>query len=929
MTTGPEAPGSPQVEDRFLLRIAVKNRLLSPEQAERILAALESQPGLRAEDAILQAGFLDPRRLERLREAVVASQIVRLDTLYASVLLESGAVRREAIDAAFALQRQGRFRVRLGPILVERGVIGAREHHRTTTEVIRRLREQGEEAYASALGAMPSGSISAVEPVPPSQPSDLGSPPTDERTRAGSSGRGPLGVTQAEIPRIPLDDTHETDVPFARSAAFASRLEHLVADDDTDPFVLSAVRTGLDSREIQGFSASDAGLAAADLRASESLLSSPPAASSPLERVDLDTGSDADAFDPDAYLERKRRRTRRLLLGGGLLGGCLLVGGSTLGWVGYSNRTAVAVAQSLAERARAVSTPEARVRLYEEALSALDGAGRFGTDARRRAGLQADLRWGLLEARVEAALARGDVAAAEAALASSPGDDRPGKRGSLLREIERARTLHEADEAESRGQFGVAARALQRLLPLGDPGGELQRRLRGLRSRLLDRAEEAYRQALESLEEADERRYVAAAELVHELFREDTGLRGRLEELRFRRLLERGSRLLEEGRAQEAEPLLQRALAQRPADPTAETLLERARRQAAERDAERLGRAHEARGAFEEAIAAYREALSRADGPGRKRLRESIQRCAAALRERSRRRREERRIGEALALIRRSDLRGALSVLESLRRETGSARAQALVAAVRRLEGTVYVPPGPFLMGSSPGPGVKPIELPQRTVEVPGYFIDRTEVTNAAYARFLNERKLPPPPHWTYVVAGSDGSPTKSFPPEIGNHPVVNITWEEARAYARWRGGDLPTEAQWEKAARGTDGRTFPWGERVPVHAHVQAPPDPLRRHPTAPVGAHRDDVSPFGVRDMAGNVNEWTLDPLQPYPGAPSEAQRFARPDRRVVRGGAYRWPYADARCAARDSMRPTYRSPTVGFRVVFEVPSPLRSLR
>src|SRR5690606_4570868 len=123
------------------------------------------------------------------------------------------------------------------------------------------------------------------------------------------------------------------------------------------------------------------------------------------------------------------------------------------------------------------------------------------------------------------------------------------------------------------------------------------------------------------------------------------------------------------------------------------------------------------------------------------------------------------------------------------------------------------------------------------------------------YARFVETGQVPPPPHWTYPVRQPDGSVRTSYDPALANHPVVNVTWKQARAYAAWRGGRLPSEAQWEKAARGTDGRTYPWGEGTKVRAHVQVPPDRLRGAPTAPVGGHADDTSPYGAQDMAGNV--------------------------------------------------------------------------
>ncbi len=229
-----------------------------------------------------------------------------------------------------------------------------------------------------------------------------------------------------------------------------------------------------------------------------------------------------------------------------------------------------------------------------------------------------------------------------------------------------------------------------------------------------------------------------------------------------------------------------------------------------------------------------------------------------------------------------------------------------------------YIPPGPFLMGSALGGPAKPIECPQRRLSLAGFFIQRTEVSNAEYARFLAIKGGAPPAHW----------PSGECTASIAAHPVVQLTWGEAVAYARWRGGDLPSEAQCEKAARGTDGRTYPWGEASDVRVHIHTQPSAINSLPTAPVGSHGDDRSPYGVLDMGGNVSEWVSSVYAPYPGAPAASKGY--PSRRTTRGGAYRWPMEDARCAARvGAPQEDYGSPTIGFRIVIEVPTALAALR
>jgi formylglycine-generating enzyme required for sulfatase activity len=211
---------------------------------------------------------------------------------------------------------------------------------------------------------------------------------------------------------------------------------------------------------------------------------------------------------------------------------------------------------------------------------------------------------------------------------------------------------------------------------------------------------------------------------------------------------------------------------------------------------------------------------------------------------------------------------------------------------VRPVGEMVFVPAGEFLMGTKDRHnGVIRIdwggEDPQHVVTLDSYWIDRTEVTNAQYRKCVQAGLCRPPATDTFEDATYD------------NHPVFMVTWYDARDYCAWIGNRLPTEAEWEKAARGTDGREWPWGNEYPDCSRVNMGPvgsgDPsCTSGETAPVGTYPSGASPYGVLDMAGNVSEWVADwydesyyqyspkdnPIGPNAGT-----------ERVVRGGNVGW--------------------------------------
>ncbi|MDO8588022.1 MAG: SUMF1/EgtB/PvdO family nonheme iron enzyme [Armatimonadota bacterium] len=222
----------------------------------------------------------------------------------------------------------------------------------------------------------------------------------------------------------------------------------------------------------------------------------------------------------------------------------------------------------------------------------------------------------------------------------------------------------------------------------------------------------------------------------------------------------------------------------------------------------------------------------------------------------------------------------------------------------------VWIPAGQFTMGSrseqvaaflKEHPEWKAEwfagEKPQRKVYLDGCWIYKHEVTVAQYRRFCEEtgRQMPPEQTWGWR----------------NEHPVVSVGWDDAAAYAKWAGVSLPTEAQWEKAARGTDGRVYPWGNKW--DASNSANPSSTSMSSPQPVGSYPSGVSPYGVMDMAGNAWEWCADWYDPdyyktaplrNPQGPSKGKESAFfGASHVLRGGSFFDVYCvdDFRCASR----------------------------
>ena len=228
----------------------------------------------------------------------------------------------------------------------------------------------------------------------------------------------------------------------------------------------------------------------------------------------------------------------------------------------------------------------------------------------------------------------------------------------------------------------------------------------------------------------------------------------------------------------------------------------------------------------------------------------------------------------------------------------------------------VIIPAGPFIRGSAPGEG-RLDEQPRRKIYLNAFAIDKYEVSNAHYMKFLDEtlHKAPLNVFAERPLNKEEG---------IANLPVVQVTWHDAVDYCFWAGKRLPTEAEWEKAARGTEGRLFPWGDQPPTPQRANYEKDWDGKKTFVEVTALPEGQSAFGLFNLSGNIREWVQDwyDAEYYSLAPEKNPKGPETGiLKVIRGGSWRSFDTDLRAASRGKGGFALKTHGIGFRCARDV--------
>ena len=269
-----------------------------------------------------------------------------------------------------------------------------------------------------------------------------------------------------------------------------------------------------------------------------------------------------------------------------------------------------------------------------------------------------------------------------------------------------------------------------------------------------------------------------------------------------------------------------------------------------------------------------------------------------------------------IALVLGLDFSGMVAMVPSVQQAQGAT--ETLEKIGKDGAPMILIPAGPFLMGVTKWArdGGRD-EYPNHEVELPDYYIDKYEITNGRYLEFIRVTGHRVPKHRR--DSSKDLWQGGLMPESIGSSPVVNVDWFEAQAYCQWAGKRLPTEAEWEKAGKGTDDRRFPWGNVEPTHKHLNFNQKWRGEQTLVPVGIYELGKSPYGLYDMAGNVWEWVADWYDAtyYQRSPRiNPQGPQKGTRKVLRSSGWQVETPQVRIFTRVASDPLDRNHSTGFR-------------
>lgn len=278
---------------------------------------------------------------------------------------------------------------------------------------------------------------------------------------------------------------------------------------------------------------------------------------------------------------------------------------------------------------------------------------------------------------------------------------------------------------------------------------------------------------------------------------------------------------------------------------------------------------------------------------------------------------------ELFELIKKLTIVFCLFFLASCYKKAESVKENSNISVFPIVGEMVLIPKGEFIMGASEKYGVLGVEVcgscvPEHQVYLKSFYIDKYEVTVSQYKVFMSAARHSPPLQWTSLYMKD--SP---LPAVRETEPITDVSWYDADAYCQWVGKRLPAEEEWEKAARGTDGRRFPWGNEwkeeiantIEYYFKHNKKEVYISTFTVAEAGSFKGDVSPYGVYDMGGNVLEWTSSWFKPYPGNESQRDAFEE-TYKVVRGGSWMMDASYSFVFNRVEHTPDINNPDFGFR-------------